>query len=131
MLEAIAAKLLGGSAAGLAETVAGIVDEFVDTEGEKQDREILRQKLQLAVNAAEAQHRTLFVAGWRPFVGWVCGVAFAYHFIAQPLLAFAAAWAGQTIALPQFDTSTLFYVLGGMLGLGGFRSLEKAAGKTR
>ena len=80
---------------------------------------------QTAIDQSEAQNKNLFVAGWRPFIGWVCGVAFAYHFIAQPLLAFIIANAGGNVKLPTFDMQELTTVLMGMLGLGGLRTIEK------
>lgn len=80
---------------------------------------------QTAINQEEAKHRSLFVAGWRPFIGWVCGVAFAYHFIAQPVLAFIIANNGQEVALPVFEMQQLTTVLMGILGLGGLRTIEK------
>ena len=54
-------------------------------------------KGQLAINQAEASSNRLFVAGWRPFIGWVCGVAFAYHFILQPIIAFILANTGHAV----------------------------------
>ncbi len=80
---------------------------------------------QAQINQMEAQHQSLFVAGWRPFIGWVCGVAFAYHFIAQPILAFAIANAGGEVKLPLFEMQELSTVLMGILGLGGLRTIEK------
>jgi len=80
---------------------------------------------QTQINTEEAKSPNLFVAGWRPFIGWVCGVAFAYHFIAQPLLAFIIANAGGNVKLPTFDMQELTTVLMGMLGLGGLRTIEK------
>lgn len=85
---------------------------------------------QMEVNKAEAQNASMFVAGWRPFVGWTCGVAFAYHFILQPLLAFLMASAGHEVKMPQFDMGELMTVLMGMLGLGGLRTAEKIKGVT-
>ena len=85
-------------------------------------------KAQAAINQQEAQSPTLFVSGWRPFIGWVCGSAFAYHFILQPLLAFLLATAGHPVTLPVFDISSLVTVLMGMLGLGGLRTFEKIKG---
>lgn len=82
-------------------------------------------KLQTGINQTEAENPNLFVSGWRPFIGWVCGVAFAYHFIAQPLLAFLIANAGGEVKLPVFDMQELSTVLMGMLGLGSLRTLEK------
>jgi hypothetical protein len=81
---------------------------------------------QLEINKAEAQNPNWFVAGWRPAVGWVCAVAFAYHYVVQPGLLFFIAWYGaQLPALPAFDMESLLTVLLGMLGLGGLRTFEK------
>ena len=87
---------------------------------------------QAETNKIEAQHRTVFVAGWRPFIGWVCGVALAWHFVLSPVIIFMAAWFNVVLpALPQFDMGSLMTVLMGMLGLGGLRSFEKAKGLTK
>ena len=85
---------------------------------------------QMEVNKEEAKSASLFVAGWRPFIGWTCGVAFAYHFIVQPFLVFVMSLAGKTVTLPVFDMDALFTVLMGMLGLGAMRSVEKVKGVT-
>ena len=87
---------------------------------------------QVEVNKAEAGHRSIFVAGWRPFIGWTCGVALAYHFVIAPLITFGAGWAGTPIPdLPTFDMDSLMTVLLGMLGLGGMRTFEKAKGLAK
>ena len=89
-------------------------------------------KSQLEVNKVEAASRSTFVAGWRPFVGWTCGVALAYHFVLQPLILFGVTVAGvQMSPLPAFDMDTLLTVLLGMLGLGGLRTLEKTKGVSK
>ena len=97
--------------------------------------EKLRQQpaaLQVELNKVEASHRSVFVAGWRPFIGWVCGAGFAYHFVLQPFLLFVVAWVGVDMPeLPVFDMGTLQTVLMGMLGLGGLRTFEKVAGKAK
>ena len=81
---------------------------------------------QLEINKAEAASGSLFKGGWRPFIGWVCGVAFAYHFVLQPLIVFGVTAAGVDIPeLPKFDMGSLMTVMMGMLGLGGMRSIEK------
>lgn len=81
--------------------------------------------IQTKINEIEAKHRTVFVAGWRPFIGWVCGIAFAFHYIVMPLLL-----AYTDIKPIEFDTNSLFTVLMGMLGLGGLRTYEKLKGKS-
>jgi hypothetical protein len=85
---------------------------------------------QLEVNAKEAQHQSVFVAGWRPWAGWVGGMGFAYAVLLKPILSWVAAINGWP-ELPPIDTEALFYVLGGMLGLGGLRTLEKIKGATK
>ena len=86
---------------------------------------------QLEVNKVEATHKSIFVAGWRPFVGWVCGVAMSYHFIIAPLVQFGFALGGIDQDLPEFDFSQLSTVLMGMLGLGGLRTFEKMKGVAK
>ena len=96
----------------------------------EQDLEALRlafsaDQSQSDINKTEAASSDRFVAGWRPFIGWVCGVAFCYHFIVQPSLAFILANSGHAVVLPSFDMSALSTILMGMLGLGSLRTLEK------
>ncbi len=89
---------------------------------------IAADQSQMAINTQEAANSTLFVSGWRPFIGWVCGVAFGYHFILQPLLAFILDNSGHQVKLPVFDMEALSTVLMGMLGLGSMRTIEKIKG---
>lgn len=88
-------------------------------------------KAQIEVNKQEAAHRNVFVAGWRPFIGWTCGAAFCYHFVIQPLLIFVLAANGVALDLPSFDMGALMTVLTGMLGLGGLRTFEKMKGAAK
>ena len=89
-------------------------------------------KGQLEINKTEAQHRSIFVAGWRPFVGWTCGVALAWHFVLAPFIMFFSAYFGVELPkLPTFDMESLLTVLMGMLGLGGLRTFEKFKGITK
>lgn len=83
---------------------------------------------QIDTNKQEAASNSLFVAGWRPFVGWCCGGAFAYSYIVQPFMEFIFAAAGHPVGLPKIDLSGMTPVLLGMLGLAGMRSYEKVAG---
>ncbi|MAK52195.1 3TM-type holin [Marinobacter sp.] len=87
---------------------------------------------QIAVNKEEASSGSFFKGGWRPFIGWVCGIAFFYHFICQPVIIFIVAIIGlQMPSLPEFEMGTLLTVLGGMLGIGGLRTYEKQKGLTK
>lgn len=80
---------------------------------------------QLDINKQEAAHRSIFVAGWRPFIGWTCGVALAWTYVGVPILQFILAQTGHLIDLPSMDMSQMMPVLMGMLGLGGLRTFEK------
>jgi len=90
---------------------------------------------QLEINKVEAAHGSIFVAGWRPAVGWVCGVALAWNFVIQPLLLWSAwlfpEFAPDISTAPKLDTDELMTVLLGMLGLGGLRTYEKRLGVDR
>ena len=84
-------------------------------------------ELQSEINKVEAQHRTIFVAGWRPFIGWVCGFALAYNFVLRDLLIW---FVGPEQVPPALQMEHLMTVLVGMLGLGGMRTFEKLNNKS-
>ena len=87
---------------------------------------------QIEVNKEEAKSDSVFKSGWRPFIGWTCGTAFAYHFVGQPVIVFTMAASGYTLPpLPTFDMSALLTVLGGLLGLGTLRTFEKYKGVSK
>ena len=123
--------------------VTGILDKVIEDKDQKAklahelatmaDKLSHEQQLaQIEVNKAEAASGSLFKGGWRPFIGWVCGVAFCYHFVVQPVIIFVVAVAGVTIPdLPEFQMNTLLTVLGGMLGIGSLRTYEKQKGLTK
>jgi len=123
--------------------VTGLLDKFVEDKDQKAklafelstmaDTHAQQALLaQLEINKAEAASGSLFKGGWRPFVGWVCGIAFAYHFVLQPLLIFVLIVFNVNIPdLPEFDMSTLLTTLGGLLGIGGLRTYEKKSGLTK
>ena len=91
-----------------------------------------QQLAQMAINKEEASSGSLFKGGWRPFVGWICGIAFFYHFVCQPVIIFIVAMYGVEIPdLPKFEMNTLLTVLGGLLGIGGLRTYEKQKGLTK
>jgi len=85
-------------------------------------------ELQAEINKMEAQHRTVFVAGWRPFIGWVCGFALAYNFVLRDLLIW---FFGPEGVPPALQMEHLMTVLLGMLGLGGMRTFEKLNDKSK
>ena len=123
--------------------VTGLLDKFIEDKDQKaalaheiatmsQKRAQELSLAQIEVNKAEAQSGSLFKGGWRPAVGWVCAIAFLYHFLLKDIIMFVCAFAGVDIPdLPEFDMSTLLTVLGGMLGIGGLRTYEKQKGLTK
>ena len=89
-------------------------------------------KGQLEINKIEAGNSSLFVSGWRPAIGWVCGASFAYILILQPFFMFLCAVYGKVLPpLPNIDSDLLGWALGGVLGLGTMRSAEKIKGVTK
>lgn len=80
---------------------------------------------QMAINAKEAEHKSIFVAGWRPFVGWVGGFSLLYVSIIEPLMRFVAAISGYAGSFPVIDTALNMQVLMGMLGIASMRSFDK------
>ena len=111
--------------AGIIDKVAGHVDKFTLDKEEKAQLIQEINKAQIEVNKVEAGSSSLFVSGWRPFIGWTCGVALCYHFILQPFLMFVLLSAGKPMELPVFQMDTLTTILMGLLGLGGLRTYEK------
>lgn len=92
------------------------------------DQQLAMAQMQGTTNTAEAGSQSIFVAGWRPFVGWVCGAGFAMVFVVGPLLEWIANLFGHAIKFPILDASTLTTLLLGMLGLGTMRTVEKVQG---
>jgi ABC-type lipopolysaccharide export system ATPase subunit len=123
--------------------VTGLLDKFIEDKDQKNklahelatmaDQHAQQALLaQLEINKAEAASGSVFKGGWRPAVGWVCAIAFAYHFILKDLIIFGATFAGVDLPeMPEFDMGTLLTVLGGMLGIGSLRTYEKQKGLTK
>lgn len=94
------------------------------------DGELKQVIAQLEINAREAAHPSVWVAGWRPFFGWVGGTAFAYVGVFQPLIAWIASIRGWPVP-PDIDTEFLWVVVSGLLGIGGLRTFEKTRNVTK
>ena len=122
--------------------VTSLLDKFIEdkdkknaiafelsTMAEKHAQELA--KAQIEVNKTEAAHRSLFVSGWRPAVGWTCCLGLASNYLLIPMANFALALANSTIEVPVLDISTMMPVLMGMLGLGAMRTAEKVKGVER
>jgi hypothetical protein len=100
------------------------------TESEKQQlaAAVTLVQGQMAVNQAEASNASVFVSGWRPAIGWVCGAACAWNWIGLPIAKLVAELSGHHVPLSAADIGEMMPVLMGMLGLGGLRTLEKING---
>ena len=125
--------------------VSGVIDDLHTSDKERLDAEIELRKIdagllqgQMEVNKVEAASSSLFVAGWRPAIGWIGAVALGYQFLLYPLLVWA--WAllqarglvpGNLQPPPMLDTDALWVVLSGMLGIAGLRSVGKVKGVAR
>ena len=101
----------------------------IATLAERQAHEIA--KSQIEVNRTEAASSSMFVAGWRPAVGWICAFGLGFNFICVPIGNFVLAVNGSDIAIPALDVSEMMPVLMGMLGLGAYRTFEKTRGVSR
>ena len=133
--------------AGLLKTLIGpILKPLIDRIPDKNERARAQEAIevqmldamsglvegQLRINEQEAKHSSIFVAGWRPAIGWVCGFALAWSYIVAPLLTWGIFVAGIKIeGLPELDTGPLMTLVLGMLGMGGLRTYEKRLGIAR
>lgn len=80
---------------------------------------------QAAINQVEAASSNMFIAGWRPFIGWVCASGVAMEFVVKPLVLWSAALAHYAVVLPAFDTAAMIGMVTSMLGLAAYRTVEK------
>ena len=122
--------------------VSGLLDKFIE---DKDQRALLAHEIatlaekqaqeqivgQIKTNQIEAAHQSMFVAGWRPAVGWVCALAMLLNFILIPFINLGMEFAGLDLTLDLIDMETMLPVLFGMLGLGGMRTAEKIKGVQR
>jgi hypothetical protein len=116
--------------------VTGLLDKFIEDKDQKamlahkiatmsEEHHQDLMKAQIEVNKVEAASSNLFVSGWRPFIGWTCGLGMFGNFITIPFANFVLALVGMDIVIPLVPLETMMPVLMGMLGLGAMRSFEK------
>ena len=122
--------------------VSGLLDKFIE---DKDQRALLAHEIatladkqaneqavaQIELNKVEAAHKSMFVAGWRPAVGWVCALAMLLNFILIPFINLGLEFGDLDLQLDLIDMETMMPVLFGMLGLGGMRTAEKLKGVQR
>lgn len=124
-------KIIGGSIGEMANGVATAINQFVETPEEKKAAELLLMKVQqdpdrwqTEINKIEAKHRSLFVAGWRPAIGWICASALAWGWIIGPCIQFL--YPDRT--LPAIAMGEAISLVMAMLGMGALRTYEKRQG---
>lgn len=134
LFDALRERLSGGgggavassidAAAGLTREIGSAIrgNEPVD-QGKLAELETKLLNAQAEINRTEAQHKSVFVAGWRPFIGWVCGVGIAIAFVVKPIVE----WFVEE-ELPALDVGQLIALVVAMLGVAGYRTYEKRAG---
>lgn len=127
-------RMLGGGVLAGAQGVANIVDQFMETPDEKRAAAIVNRKLQqrpdevqTEINKVEAGHRSLFVAGWRPAVGWICVFALGWGWILAPFLRFF--YPDKT--MPGIEVGEAISLIMAMLGMGALRTYEKRSNLTK
>lgn len=116
-----------------------VIDKFIPDpkakiEAEKALRDSLMawDKMQADINVEEAKHSSIFVSGWRPFFGWIGGIAFAWQYLCIPMITFVCVAIGKPLPpLPAFDFGAMEYLVYGILGIAGARTFEKVKGVAR
>lgn len=129
-------KQAGDAIASPVEAIGNVLDKLFTSDEEKaQARQVMEkirqhpQELQVEINKIEAQHRSVFVAGWRPFIGWVCGISLAAFYIPQfsvaTVLWVKACWAVKELQSYPADASGLLELVLALLGMASIRTIEK------
>ena len=146
MSPAFLASILGGGIGEAVKAVGQVADDLFTSDEEKELAKTSQYKAetdrihteqadriaQIKVNQEEAKHRSVFVSGWRPFVGWVAGVGFGIHVILIPIVSLALSFFAPDFKIPEFQTGLILTILGGILGIGKtLRTVEKAKGVAR
>ncbi len=134
----ILGDLFGGPAVDAVSAVGNVFDKLFTSDEEKDQARAVMEKirqqpqiLQAEINRIEAAHRSVFVAGWRPFIGWVCGFGFLWAFLLHPLFMWIVAIRGLDVTPPTIVTDNMMELVLALLGLGALRSAEKMSGRSK
>lgn len=126
-------KVLGGATAQPIEAIGNVFDKLFTSDDEKAQAAAVLEKikqqpqiLQAEINKIEAAHRSVFVAGWRPFIGWVAGMGLIFPFVINPIIQWYTGKAG-----PEMPMDHLMNLVYALLGLGIYRTVEKLQGRTK
>lgn len=129
------------AADGIIGSLTGLIEKFIpDKEKAAEAAQAIQAELlkqqgeestgQIEINKVEAGGANLFVSGWRPFIGWVCGVGFAWASVLQPMVAMLLTYCNHAYQAPAIQTDVLMSTMFGMLGLGAMHSFDKYQGTT-
>lgn len=131
-------KILGGGTVDAVSAVGNVFDQLFTSDQEREQAaavmEKIRQRphiLQAEINRMEAAHRSIFVAGWRPFIGWVCGMGFLWAFLLHPLFEWMVVLFDLKVTPPLIMTDNMMELVLALLGLGALRSVEKLKGRAK
>mgnify|MGYP006092879087 FL=1 len=121
------------------EALGNVLDALFTSDKERLDKKSVLARIALQpslvqseINKLEAVHKSVFVAGWRPFIGWVCGIALAYNFVIRDLMVWGLALPyAETPPPPPLHLEVLTTILYALLGLGGMRTFEKLQGRAK
>jgi len=127
-------SLFSSTAAEPITAVGNIIDQVFTSDDERAQADIIKQKLamkpalvQAEISKVQAQHRSTFVAGARPFLMWVCGLGFLFAFVVNPLLQ----WIAPELGSPELPLEAMMELTLAMLGLAGLRTVEKLQGASK
>jgi len=135
-------KILGGAAAQPIEAVGNVLDKLFTSKDEELTHDAILLRLaqqpnlaQVELNKVEASHRSVFVAGWRPWIGWVCGISLFFYFVPQYVLA-SYLWAKMSLEIGELmpypvGAEGLMELVIALLGLGALRTMEKSQGRAK
>jgi len=131
-------KILGEGVAAPIDAIGNVFDKLFTSDAEKAAGALALAKmrqhphiLQAEINKIEAAHRSVFVAGWRPYIGWVCGSGLAWAFIGAPLFDWIVRLQGVDIQPPEIPTDMMGEIVVALLGLGALRTFEKVRGRAK
>ena len=132
------ASIVGGAAGDAVGALGNAFDKLFTSDEERAQAALVLEKvrqqphiLQAEINRLEAGHRSLFVAGWRPFIGWVCGLGLGWAFLGHPIFEWVVAVRGLVITPPAIATDNMLELVLALLGLGGLRTFEKLTGRAK
>lgn len=132
---------IGSAASALVPVINRVLDFIPDKNAREREKAAITASLieivstesanQAQINLAEASNPNLFVSGWRPMIGWVCAISFAWFYLGVPIISWILAIAGVHVDLPVFDKNSLMELTMGMLGMGALRSFDKWRGTAK